>query len=157
MLGKVRSRSTPSTVAGRELPVGLVQEDEDVARDCTGERDELGGRELATGRIVGVADEYRAGLRGHRRRHCTQIVPMFGIECDGDTARPGDSDQYRVRLVAAPRVDDLGARTRVRSQYLLEQCQRTGADQYLVVADAQAAAQPSDQRVAEQRRIQVRV
>ena len=142
-------------VEGRELAVGLVEQDGDVARDL---RDEVGDRvvrQRRARRVVRVADDDHPRGDGDLPQHRLQVVLLALVERDAD--RPGARGRLEVRVDAegGPGVDELGAGLEQRVAGGQEHVAGPVADRDARGGHAVAVAQRAPQRVV--RRVRVAV
>ena len=93
----------------RELDVGLVEEDRDVARQLAHEGVDHVGRQRSGGRVVGIVDDHDARSDSHLACHRLQVVLAGLAQRDRDRAGARHRRHVRVDRERGPRIDDLGA------------------------------------------------
>ena len=123
---------------GREVDVGLVDDDHDVVGDVGDEAGDLLVGEGGAGRVVGRADDDGDGVGRDRCAHRVKVVGGVRKELDGHGVASHGRDGDRVGLEGTPGVDDLAAGLADGGQRRDEDRRGTGAHAHLVGADAEA-------------------
>ena len=140
-----------------KVDVRLVEQHGHALGDLCEECRQIGVFEGDAGRVVGAAQQKRAGALGDGGEQARKIVRSVGVERHLDGCSPGSLNGDRIRLEGAPGKHDLAARRHNRLKDLLDERGRPVAHDDAVVDPLVKPRNVVDQPGGEHVRIPVEI